>query len=265
MLFKHFYVFVRVIVFSKKEKRMKKKRQSQSHLLALLACLLYMPGIYAATWTGAVVSNVTDEDLVLDASGGVITPPAATGISISAITTDVNVTLANGDVTVAPLGGDARLYIFADIDRTVTFDLTGLFDLTFTGGPADERYLIVVGGQGTVRFLLTGGRTLTFTSDGANGPVSLYLLMQESDEYTPRPTLLFDREDLTSEAADLDINIVIGPNSLISYLSNSLDLNGTDSGEIVFNPSNIGEGNMVLDIADTGAYLIEGRFVETLF
>lgn len=237
---------------------MKKKRQSLSRLLALLALLWYLPGIYAATWVDSVVTSVTDDDLILDASAGNILLPSG-GTSINAVNVDITVTLINGDVTIQG-NTESQLYICAAADRTITFDLTGLNDLTFIGSNTGDPLLISTCGEGTVVFLLSGGRTLTFGLEGF--PVSLFHLMLDVDEYTPKPTLIFKRQDVTPSQNDQNIEIIIGPNSLITYLSTSPNVTGTDSACIIFNPSNQGEGNMILDIANTGGYIISGHFVD---
>lgn len=237
---------------------MKKSRRSLSHLLALLVFALYMPGLCAMTWVGNTVFNVTDADLALDASGGNIQLPAA-GTSINAINVDINITLTTGNVTVegAPLA-ESQLYLFANTDRTITFDLSA-FDLTFVGSQIGAPLLIVMGGQGTVVFQLAGGHNITFTSDLTHGPVEFYVLMQDTDEYTPQPTVIFKRLDIAPSQNELCVGVFVGPDSLISYLSSS-PITGTDAATIVFNPSNQGAGEMFLDIANTGGYIIAGSF-----
>jgi len=244
---------------------MKKKRRSLSHLLALLVCMWYIPALYAVTWVGPVVTNVTDEDLILDASGGTIELPVS-GTTISALTADVNVTLINGNVSVeGNVAGESQLYLTVAACHTITFDMTSGLDLTFLGSPfvgstPGAPLLIVMSGEGTVVFLLSGGRTLTFTSDSTHGPVQFYEYMADRDEYTSPPAIVFSRCDSVHTQDADNITIEIGPQSLISYLSSSLTLDDRSKGFIIFNPTNCGTGQMILDIADTGAYIIAGAY-----
>lgn len=232
-------------------------------LFLSLSLTSFMQG---ATWSnGMAPSDVTDEDLILDASGGNIIMPIG-GTTILADTTDVTVTVTGGNAVVqGNVMGESQLYLCAEEDRTITFDLTDTFDLEFVGSPdGTTPLLIVVGGEGKVDFVLRGGQTVSFNKRDEFGPTLVYVLMNDIDEYTEEPNLRFKRNDLLPIDNDDNVMIIIGPDSIMSYLSSAPGVNGTDRGVIEFYPANDGDGRMVLDIKDCGAYIIAGHLVTQL-
>lgn len=243
---------------------MKKQERTLRSCLIALYMLFSIQGIQAVvTWDGAgnPPVTVTDEDLILDGCCGRIRLPVGT-TSINASTVDVNVTLASFDVEVESDAGQAILYLNPAVGRTITFDLTGLYDLTFLGSlDGTTRLLIVHDGGGDVDFVMAGGRRLTLTNDLTHGPVEFYLVLKTVDEYTPKPLLSFIREDATLLKSNSQIEIVIGEGSLLSYASRDGLINES-TGCIEFSPINNGTGRMALRVFQAGAFTMAVHAVE---
>ncbi len=75
-----------------------------------------------------------------------------------------------------------------------------------------------------------------------------------------RPTLNFVNLDAFPFSSNRDRHITIGCRSLLSFLSSRKTGVGQDSGYINFNPVMTGLGRMILDIHDTGAFVVSGTY-----
>lgn len=215
--------------------------------------------MHGVTWSNGVPpTDVTDTDLILDAAGGNIIFPTG-GTTILADTTDVMVTVTGGDAVLQGNGGgESQLYLCAEQGNRITFDLTDTFDLEFVGSSdGTTPLLIVVGGSGFVDFVLRGGQTVSFNKRDEFGPTLVYVLIADIDEGDGH--LIFKRNDLLLADNNENVVIMIGPDCIMSYLANEVD---SDRGTITFLPANDGDGRMVLDIKDCGAYIIAGHFVD---
>ena len=222
--------------------------------LAILSCcqLVYADKI----WKGAVTADVTDENLLLDNTMGDIVLPLA-GRTVTANTIDVNVTM-NGNVLIKGNNTpSSQLYLCASQGRKITFNVTS--NLTFNGsddaGPTP--LLIIVGGLGSVDFVLDDDQCVTFSSDAAagNAGVELYVVM-ETPNGNDIPQLCFRR---TNTASANNVKIGVGPDSVVGYLADDSVSASDEDGCVKFDPSNMGNGRMHLNIDDCGAVVVSGR------
>lgn len=186
-------------------------------------------------------------------------------IHVVAENRDILVTVTTND---SVLTGDPhsvpRLYLFTDVGRTITFELT--HDLMFRGtadANGDIDLLVSVTGAGTVEFFIEGDQQVTFTSLTNTGGAEVYVGMQ-----TDGPTLRFRRfTNLGPIEQAEDVEIGVGPKSCISYLStNAIAVNGgaDDTATIAFDPSNVGDGRMILRIDNDSCFVIWGHLVTSL-
>jgi hypothetical protein len=247
-------------MFTKKGKRMKKiGRIIRSSLCALGLVLLLSPsGLQAlVTWTPGFTPDVTDDDL--DITGGapiaLVAQDPCNAVSINALTTDITVSIIAADATVTGNAtGQTILRLNAAAGQTITFDLTGLFSLTFEGSTdlALSPLLILAEGEGDVIFNIRGGNSLTLTNNPTlNGPTLFYLILRPSSP----PALLFIRDDLGNPIFEADqAFITIGEGSLLSYASLDPGLVNQSAGSILFNPTNVGNGRFVVQVLDKGAF-----------
>jgi len=207
-----------------------------------------------------VTTDVTDENI--DIIG---TNTLQGDIIITATSTDVEVTVTNGDAIVTgTISGSqpSRLCLVVDDGYKITFNLDD--NLFFKGADnSDEEgtLLISVAGDGQVVFNIGDGKKVSFTSFVDSAGTQLYVIMHTTDI----PTLMFKRKSVDS---DEHVEVQIGPRSLVSYLSRwslihpLLDyLPNLERGLIVFDPGNALDknGRMVLRICDTGGIYIGGN------
>ena len=68
--------------------------------------------------------------------------------------------------------------------------------------------------------------------------------------------LAFNRTDITTPDTFLDVNVVIGANSLLTYAAAAGDT--TSTGAITFCTANSNEGRFVLSVEDLGAFIVQG-------
>lgn len=226
--------------------------------MCALGILFSSSGLYAVTpWAGVLTPSVTDDDVTLDGSTSPIVISGNGGgcndTFIHAQGVDITVSVINANATVTGnANGPTILRLIADATRTINFDLTGLFSLTFEGSTdiALSPLLILCEGEGSISFTIRGGNSLTLTNaPSTNGPVQLYRLL------LPFPGALnFIRDDLGNPTNEADqVFITIGAQSLLSYASTD-GLMNTTSGSINFLPANVGDGRMVLQVGNTGAF-----------
>jgi len=188
------------------------------------------------------------------------------GINVVASTCDIMITVTNGDAVITGSGntcdnvptGSARLYLFADTGRTITFQLEN--DLVFRGTqsvgfPLD--LLVTVSGGGQVIFNLVDGSDVSFTSDGVGGGTFVAVFMDAVDQ----PTLLFQR----GSQDDDNVNVTVGAGSTLTYVAEG-NTPADEVGSIIFNPSNplTNTGLLVLNLEDGGNVNIGGHLVATV-
>ena len=180
-------------------------------------------------------------------------------VSIQAVSCDVTVLVNSGEAIITGSGNrcdgvpsvPARLYLYADTGRSITFDLQS--DLIFRGSADGSDLLdlmVTVSGGGQVVFQLADGVEVSFTNgDASNGGTHLFVGMDDADF----PTLLFTRGSSSSAG---DVNITVGSNSQVSFISPD----GVDGhGAIAFDPSNSDVGQMYLNLQDCSSFNIEGH------
>ncbi len=207
-------------------------------------------------WDNTMAPNVDDDNLVIN---GAVQLNAG-GTHISSVTNDIVVSLLSSSVVRGNDTAPSQLYVTAGAGRTVRFYLQQ-YDLSFIGSTDANKtpLLIVVSGPGNVEFQLRGGRSISFTSTATSGGVQVYQLMSSGTHNT----ISFYRDN--AFFAEENVSINVGPQSLISYLAGDrISLNPTSVGSIVFNPvSTDPVGRMILNIEDTGAYLIKGVYTNS--
>jgi len=210
-----------------------------------------------------VTADVVNEDL--DIIG---TNTLQGDILITATSTDVNVTVTNGDAIVTGTifnEESSRLCFVVDNGYKIIFTLDD--NLYFKGADnvgEQGALLISVSGDGEVVFNIGDGKKVSFTSFENSAGVQLYVIMRTQEGPGIAPTLRFDR---INKDSDEHVEVQVGPRSLISYISRwslihpLLDyLPNLEKGLIVFDPGNAldKEGRMVLRICDTGGMYVGG-------
>lgn len=231
--------------------------------ITLSACAVLLFSSYeiahaVVVWNSfGLAGDVIDDNLIIDDSGPGIQLKPGSNI-IRAITTNVNVNLINNPAVVRGNdGAPSQLYICADLNRTITVNID-IFNLSFIGSAdaPQSPLLIVVAGYGTVIFNISGGLQLSFTRDATHGGTQVYQLMEIPAGGGVRPLLRFKKDNAINSG--LNGTIHIGADSLISYLARMPVPFGLEQSVIEFDGSNANPavGRLVLDIANTGAYII---------
>lgn len=210
-----------------------------------------------APTSDGVVNNVVDQNIDIIGTNALVG-----GIHVDAVTCDILITVTNGDAVITGTGNrcdliptdSARLYLFADVGRTITFRLVD--DLEFTGavdGANRLALLVTVTGGGEVIFNIDGGSSVSFTQDNpATGGTEFFIGMDD----VPNDPLVQFRHSLVNAALPFSVNV--GPHSIMSYMANVG--NTTATGTIEFSPANIILGiSSILNIDDTGAVIIGGH------
>lgn len=222
-------------VLQKKDERMKKN--SIIMFLLLLSSTCFLVGAPAAVhWHGSSTPDVVDTDLVIEGSSVSL----GHHTKISAINRDISVFL-DQDVQ---LQGESHttLYIDAEFDRTITFNLSQnliLQDIT-----------VIQYGEGTVQFQFEDGVKLVLRQGSHNKGTQWWVVMSDREE--TMPTLSFIR---SSDDQERNNFVIIREKSLISFIG---DANNTmERGLIRFDPTNIGNGRFVLQIENKGAFLVK--------
>jgi hypothetical protein len=249
---------------------------SQAILAGLLAV---MPSVFAAP-CGTTVNwhNLSDTSCPALTSSGVLTNVVnqnidiigtnalVEGIHVNATTCDILITVTNGDAVITGTGNrcdgvlsdPARLYLFADVGRTITFRLVN--NLEFTGaadGATLHALLVTVTGGGDVIFDIDGGSHVSFTQGSpAKGGTQFYVGMGD----IPNDPLVQFRASLVNPTVPFTVNV--GPHSIMSYIAN--EFNTTAIGAIEFSPANNASINAILNIENTGAVIIGGHAVTGL-
>lgn len=175
--------------------------------------------------------------------------------------------------------GNPVLYLETEQDCVIKWEVNK--DLVFRGAGTGETLFIPCRGLngvpgehgGTVLFDICGGHQVSFTRNGSierGGATHIYNVMDVfSGEIVN--TILF-RRCICDRSPSLNKHIFvnIGPESLMGYaagemITGSSCFAGTEKGIIKFDPSNWGAslsntGRMFLNIEDTGAFIISGRY-----
>ncbi len=241
---------------------MRKKFLQGGFSQAILAGLLVvMPSAFAAPCGGPTVNwhNSTITNSVVNQNIDIIgTNVLVGGIHVEARTCDILITVDNGDSIITSTNSLAELYLFADVGRTITFQLTD--NLEFTGsanGATRLDLLVTVTGGGDVIFLIDGGETVSFTqSSTAVGGTQFYVGMGD----IPNDPLVQFRASLVNPTVPFTVNV--GPHSIMSYIAD--EFNTTAIGAIEFSPANNASINAILTIENTGAVIIGGHAVTGL-
>lgn len=227
----------------KKDVRMKKN--------SIITFLLLLSGTYfdvsvASTvlWQGSSTPDVVDRDLLIRGDQVFLDQV----VRISAIDRDVNVIL---EENVQLLGGsNSTLYINAEFDRVITFELSEnliLKDLT-----------VIQHGDGRVNFVYGDGIKLVLKQGEHNKGTQWWIRM--GSDISDIPTLSFSRVSNNQMEHNF---VIIREKSLISFIGHPD--NTTESGLIRFDPTNMDNGRFILEIHDKGAFLIEAATTAETF
>jgi hypothetical protein len=255
-----------------------KKHPSRFGLLAILACSLL--GISQAVhgvgntvlWhnlsgcdSPGVLNDVFDCDIDVIGVNALVD-----GIKVAAVNQDILITVTNQDSVITGSGnrcdgvptGPSRLYLFADVNRTITFQLT--WDLVFRGTsdlglPRD--LLITVSGCGTVQFSIEGDNQVCFTSIPGSGGAQLFVIMDNVCNGSPE--LRFQRLDPIAGNINDNIEVKVGPKSCISYAARRTVASGTanEEGSIIYDGANTGTGCNILRLENCSCFIIWGHWL----
>jgi hypothetical protein len=235
------------------------------HLLLIFSPLIFFNVTLAdQVWVGGMTSDVINQNLFIDGSLGDVLLPAGPRV-IQATSTNITVTLANNPTVRGNAGGESQLILEANAGFSITFVLAAN-DLTFKGSAnvAQNTLLIYQYGNvpgesgGTVQWVINGGQTLSFTSDvGTSGGTWLYTEGVPNGVPTT-PYMLFSRNQLTDTAPNSNVNIVVGPSSIMGFTQNQILGPNIAVADMFFDPSNaIGAtGRTTLSIQPTGGVLV---------
>lgn len=210
----------------------------------LIFCIyIHFPLEALVTWNNStIVSGVTDDDIEI-----IGTNTLEGGIAVRALSRDITMTVNAGDAVIQAGTTDpngARLYLFANPNRTITLDLRN--NLTFRGAANAMPLLVVTAGNGIIQTILDDNTKLIFTSDATHAGVKFVCFAQNGNN----ARTIFKRRNRTNA----HVEITIGPESLMTCVSPS----GFDEyqARLVFEPTNIRRGRMVLRIQDQGAFVL---------
>ena len=240
-------------MYEGKGERMKKRFFTNCfRLLAIGFLLAGVNALATVVWNGTA-SNATNEDVDIIADSDI------NNVTISALTTDVLVTMTVGDVVLTGIS-EPGLCLVTNLEHTITFQVDN--NLFFTGD-SDTTLVITVSGNGTVVFQIDDDKTVSFSSssDTAEGTYILVDMDIVGAGYDYTPTLKFIRQDQVSSSAH--VKIVVGNKSIMSYVAETMVSTGTadEEGYIVFDPANTGSGRMHLKVEDGGNVYVGGNLI----
>jgi len=227
---------------------MKKNFFRKSFFFVLFGVLVSTTALGVVNWNGVASDVIGDTTLNINADS---TISGAVEVRASGGNT-VNVNLVGGGGKTLTGISDARLYLNAvSSSDSIVFNLTE--DLLFTGD-SDTTLLIVVSGDGEVIFKLSDTYKVSFSAASA-GVMGAHLFVHMNASNIP--TLTFNR---LSTASANDVEVVVGPKSIMSYVAAKSVASGTadETGIITFDPANTSTGRMILRIQDTGAVYVAG-------
>jgi len=236
-----------------------------SMLIGILFCF-YAKSI---DWSGDITADVIDQNITITGNCTIVGPGIMpTGqISVSAIDQNITVSATNTFFIQGKSGGESDLYFYAAEDKTISFNVNHDFD--FKGSPDGTDMLVTFSGLGQLIFNLADRVSLKFTSKADSGGIKFMVRMQKYSNYTEEPedgiqlpmALIFDRQNKNS---DENVEIVIGPKSLLSYISSTTT--EYELGSIAFIPTNNSNhtGRMILKIEDTGGIYVGGNLVQNI-
>ncbi len=234
---------------------MRKSFLADSFRLFSFLLLLSVGTVRAVIWTGTVIADVTDDDIILDSPAAITLQD---GISVTAASTDILITMSGDAIIQGQATGNSRLYLNATGGRTITCIMD--HNLTFRGSSAGSPIdlLVVIQGLGNVIFQIEGGNKLLLTRNGAGGGVQMYVEM--IDPVGGQVSLLTFKRDSAEPSADDDIEVEIGTGCILSYLGITAQPNGLHDGTIQYKGRNLsGIGRNVLTLRDQSAVIVRGR------
>lgn len=192
----------------------------------------------------------------IDTNIDVIGTNALQKVSVVAATCDIVITVTNGDAIITGTGSrcdgvptsPAQLFLYAAAGRTITVEVVD--DLTFSGavtGTTPLDLLITFSGGGELFFDVNGGSSVSFTQLNPTTGGTRFFAGMTADN----PQVIFAQ---TPAAPTLNSNVIVGPNSTISYVAQFN--NPLSTGIIEFQPIN---NNLQLVIQNGGGVNIAGH------
>jgi hypothetical protein len=220
----------------------------------LILCFftMFSHSLFAATWSGVSVANVTDEDLLIDGSC-----TFSDNRYIYANTQDVTVTVAN---TAVVNGGAYILELITESSREITFDITDSSDLAFAGSTSGF-FQIIQRGPGAVRWIINGGRSVILrnseSEESGDRGVRYFISMENATDGT-----VIQRGDNTA----LHAAFKILNDSMLTFIAPTLLADSpTEQGALVFDTQNTNAtGRTYVEIGDSAGFIISGHYVENL-
>jgi len=246
---------------------MKKRLLKRLSIFVLFLCSFSIKSV--VNWPdspGNIVNNSVENDDINIVDDCIINGGGTGQISVSVtsahIPDAITVTVPAGAARTIEgrAGGESDLYFYAAESKSIFFDIND--DLTFQGSPApgSHNMLVTFSGLGTLVFRLADGTTVSFTSDGDSGGTKFFVRM-----YRAIGGVIFSRQN---ESSNDDVEIIVGPKSLISYMATQPASTSPDGeiGRIQFQPINNTNylGKMIVHIQDTGGLYIGGNLVQDI-
>jgi len=224
--------------------------------LSILIAILFSFQIKSVDWSGDITTDVVDQNITITGNCTIVGPGVVpTGqIAVSAVNQNIEISATGALFVQGKTGGESDLYFYAAENRTITFDVD--YDFDFKGSPDGTDMLVTFSGLGTLIFNLADGVRLQFTAEGNSGGVKFMIRML--DHFVSNVT--FTRQNKMS---DNNVEIIIGPKSLISYIAVDQYTTSDESGRITFDLANSlsNTGRMILTVEDQGGIYIGGNLL----
>ena len=224
--------------------------------LSILIVILFSFQIKSVDWSGDITADVVDQNITITGNCTIVGPGVMpTGqIAVSAVNQNIMISATDAFFVQGRTGGESDLYFYAANNRTIIFDVN--YDFDFKGSPDGTDMLVTFSGPGELQFKLADGVSLSFTAEEASGGVKFMVRMLEGFQ----PRIEFTRQNKNSDA---DVEIIIGPQSLISYIALKEYSVSYEFAEIIFDLANSlsHAGRVVLHIKDRGGIYIGGNLL----
>jgi len=223
-----------------------------------LITILFSFQAKSVDWSGDITVDVIDQNITITGNSTIVGPGVVpTGqIAVSAVNQNIQISATDAFFVQGRTGGESDLYFYAAENRTITFDVD--YDFDFKGSPDGTDMLVTFSGSGELHFKLADGVVLRFTSVNNGGGVKFFLRMQSNRGSVVR----FLRKNYSND----DVEIGVGPKSLLSYIAVEPSESSNEGGVIFFEPHNRTEyvGRMILKIEDKGGVYVGGNLVRDI-
>ena len=231
-------------------------------LMIVLACIVLRTGsmfgdTVALSGGTITAASFNDTDITLSGENSL-----QRALTINAENRDVTISIKESDTVLqaSTHGVETPLYLTAQAYRKITFEVE--HDLIFKGGSFP--LLIIFSGDGNLEFKIKGGARVAFESARSNitTPGAYFLVHMNA---LKAAQTVFTRSQDDKDTGQKDVEVVVGHNSLITFIGATALASGlaSEEGLITFDPSNTEQGRMVVRIKDRGAFIIGAHKVKT--